>query len=318
MAPIKSSGSSEIYRLRWQSSNDVIDLSKEFQNFRQNEELFDVKLGCATSDGGAVTTKAHKLVLSAYSPVFKDMFGRLKDNIDPYIFLKGVSQENLSGILDFMYQGSVDISKPELKSFLADAEELQIKGLKFNNVMNNNTEQINIQPEMAQDPLPALKSSTKKSNKRIKKEPDTSMIGSFSSFADDPIGSDDDLQSDVRGSLKRAKRPSKKRKLEEENFDQSLDNKSEYYQMNFPSTTPSEEDDQHGFMEASTPKGNTSQLDIFENIEDKIFGNRKRAMSRCKLCSKEVRRDKCKKHSCARSSLSTNMEHEPMMGHTTL
>jgi len=121
--------SEEMYCLRWESHKSVVDLSKVFQDFRENEVLFDVSLGCSIDDGGSTSLKAHKLVLSAYSPVFKDMFTRLREKNDTFIYLKGISRENLSYMLDFMYQGSIDIPKSQINSFLSDAHEFQIKGL---------------------------------------------------------------------------------------------------------------------------------------------------------------------------------------------
>ena len=54
----------------------------------------------------------------------------MNDKKDPAIFLKEISHDNLASMLDFMYQGSVDIPKSVLNDFIADAEELQIKGLR--------------------------------------------------------------------------------------------------------------------------------------------------------------------------------------------
>ena len=57
----------------------------------------------------------------------------MNDKKDPAIFLKEISHDNLASMLDFMYQGSVDIPKSVLNDFIADAEELQIKGLRGEN-----------------------------------------------------------------------------------------------------------------------------------------------------------------------------------------
>ena len=47
----------------------------------------------------------------------------------PYIYLHGVTYNNLESILDFIYNGEVDIAQEDLSKFLAVARELQIKGL---------------------------------------------------------------------------------------------------------------------------------------------------------------------------------------------
>jgi len=125
--------SKDMYRLRWDTRKQAVDLTNAFQNFRNDEELLDITLLCLSSTGRSVTMKAHQLILAAYSPVFKDMFNCMEEKKDPIIFMKGISHDNLSAILDFMYQGVVDIPKSVMNDFLADAQELQIKGLRGEN-----------------------------------------------------------------------------------------------------------------------------------------------------------------------------------------
>lgn len=122
--------SNEMYRLRWQAEYGV-DLPTEFRKFRDNEELFDVSLVCSVADGGSASYSAHQVILAAYSPVFKDLFTPFNKKKDPCIYLKGISESNLSAILDFIYCGSVDVPKHDVSEFLRDAQELQIKGLNF-------------------------------------------------------------------------------------------------------------------------------------------------------------------------------------------
>jgi len=124
--------SNEMYRLRWQAEYGV-DLPTEFRKFRDNEELFDVSLVCSVADGGSASYSAHQVILAAYSPVFKDLFTPFNKKKDPCIYLKGISESNLSAILDFIYCGSVDVPKHDVSEFLRDAQELQIKGLNFDN-----------------------------------------------------------------------------------------------------------------------------------------------------------------------------------------
>merc|ERR1711874_167722 len=45
------------------------------------------------------------------------------------IYLRGVNSRDLKFILSFMYQGEVSIAQDHLNSFLAVAEDLQVKGL---------------------------------------------------------------------------------------------------------------------------------------------------------------------------------------------
>jgi hypothetical protein len=47
----------------------------------------------------------------------------------PLLYLKGVKYKDLLGILDFMYNGEVNVAQEELKQFLAVAGDLKVKGL---------------------------------------------------------------------------------------------------------------------------------------------------------------------------------------------
>lgn len=114
--------------LRW---NDFAEnVSGAFKELRSESDFFDVTLAC--SDSGARSLQAHKVILSACSNFFKTTF-RQQSNANkhpnPYIYLRGVSYNDLVSILDFIYNGEVNVAQEDLNSFLAVAEELQIKGL---------------------------------------------------------------------------------------------------------------------------------------------------------------------------------------------
>merc|ERR1712098_40742 len=47
----------------------------------------------------------------------------------PLLYLKGVKYKELVCVLNFMYQGEVNVAQEELNSFLSVAEELRVKGL---------------------------------------------------------------------------------------------------------------------------------------------------------------------------------------------
>lgn len=50
----------------------------------------------------------------------------------PIVILKDVGYNELSGLLQFMYRGEVNVYQEELANFLKTAELLQVKGLTSN------------------------------------------------------------------------------------------------------------------------------------------------------------------------------------------
>lgn len=72
--------------------------------------------------------RAHKVLLSACSTYFKEIF---KENPcqHPVIIFKNVKYDDLLSIVVYMYQGEVNIEQDALPTFLHTAEMLSIQGL---------------------------------------------------------------------------------------------------------------------------------------------------------------------------------------------
>ena len=117
-------GASENFCLRWNDFESSVTCA--FQDLRAESDFFDISLTCDGSDGR--TLQAHKVILSACSSFFKQML-RSQSNSNPLIYLRGVKLHELESVLDFMYHGEVNVAQEDLNSFLAVAEDLQIKGL---------------------------------------------------------------------------------------------------------------------------------------------------------------------------------------------
>ena len=113
---------SQTFHLHWEAFQRTLSCS--FNTFRQDEDFFDVTL---VSDD-EVQVPAHKMMLAACSRLFKSI---LKQNphSNPLLYLHGVDSKNLEYILDFVYQGEVQISQDSLDSFMRVAEILQVEGL---------------------------------------------------------------------------------------------------------------------------------------------------------------------------------------------
>ena len=91
---------------------------------REDNDFSDVTL--ASEDGQQV--EAHKVILAASSPTFQKLLGASK-HPHPLIYLRGIKAHDLMAILDFLYRGEANVFQDNLDSFLAVAEELQLKGL---------------------------------------------------------------------------------------------------------------------------------------------------------------------------------------------
>ena len=86
--------------------------------------MFDVTL--VSED--EVQMSAHKLVLSASSSFFKSVF-RKNPHSHPLIYLTGVTSKNLLNLLDYVYQGQVELREEQVESFLAVSSRLKIAGM---------------------------------------------------------------------------------------------------------------------------------------------------------------------------------------------
>ena len=113
---------SEKFCLKWNDFQSTV--SQSFYSLRQEKEFFDVTV--VSED--ELQLSAHKLVLSACSSFFKNIF---KKNVhaSPLIYLSGISSSNLKNVLDYIYCGEVQLFQDQLESFFEVAKKLKISGL---------------------------------------------------------------------------------------------------------------------------------------------------------------------------------------------
>jgi len=141
---------SEKFCLRWNDFESNISVA--FRELREEKDFFDVTLACDDSQ-----VQAHKVILSACSPFFRNILRR-NPHQHPLLYLKGVKYKELLSVLNFMYQGEVNVAQEELNSFLAVAEDLRVKGLTQNNSgtsSSSNTEKQRApSPKISRPPAP--------------------------------------------------------------------------------------------------------------------------------------------------------------------
>jgi len=116
--------SSEKFCLRWNDFES--NISSAFRELRDDKDFFDITLACEDEQ-----MQAHKVILSACSPFFRNILRR-NQHQHPLLYLKGVKYTDLQSVLNFMYHGEVNVAQEDLNSFLAVAEDLRVKGLTQN------------------------------------------------------------------------------------------------------------------------------------------------------------------------------------------
>ena len=108
--------------LQWNDFKE--NVNSAFGRLKNDREFTDVTLAC--HDGRQM--EAHKVILACSSPFFEKILQKNK-HPHPLIYLKGFHSRDFLPILDFLYFGEANVFQEDLDSFLAIAEEIQLKGL---------------------------------------------------------------------------------------------------------------------------------------------------------------------------------------------
>ena len=113
---------SQRFSLKWKDFQSVV--SQSFSVLRQEQDFYDVTL--VSEDETQI--QAHKLVLSASSSFFKSILKK-NSHSHPLLYLSGVDSKCLGFVLDYIYEGKVQIYQGELDRFLETAQKLKVEGL---------------------------------------------------------------------------------------------------------------------------------------------------------------------------------------------
>merc|ERR1712179_420309 len=117
------------------------NIRKYFKKIRDDQIMFDVTL--ATDDGKHI--QAHKIILSAGSSFFSDIF--IKNNqTNMVIYLKGIKSVQLERLLDFMYNGEAFVGQEELKEFIEIGKDLQVEDENHENTLDDNLTSDTLEP----------------------------------------------------------------------------------------------------------------------------------------------------------------------------
>jgi len=111
----------ELLNIAWPEYSS--NISKTLKNLKKNEELSDVTLVCEV---GKIS--AHKLVLLNGSSFFQDILTKHVHE-HPLIFVTGVQLDHLRHIINFMYDGEINVAQEDIEILIKTADQLKIKGL---------------------------------------------------------------------------------------------------------------------------------------------------------------------------------------------
>ena len=110
----------EKYDLKWKTYPDK--LVGVFKELGYKGYFADVTL---VSDD-QFQTKAHRVVLSACSPVLKTLLVN-NPHSHPLLYLRGIKQTELQAILKFIYFGETQIFEDRINDFVSVAKDLEVK-----------------------------------------------------------------------------------------------------------------------------------------------------------------------------------------------
>jgi len=236
--------SQEKFSLKWNEFEK--NILSTFKDLREEKELFDITL---VSDE-EYQTKAHKLILSSSSFLFKKIISK-NPHQHPLLYLKGISSCNLDYVISFIYNGEVSVAQDDLDSFLAAAEELQIKGLSQGKALEP--------PKNKVKNIPQSTSPYRKSNQLQKSSRDAAKVPSSTLV---------NVKSEAEEILD----------YDEENYDELGDQGD--YQLGYDGTQESEEVDYSAMHSSDTSQDSSEMLAETMDAEG-------RQSWKCLCCGKE-------------------------------
>ena len=120
---------SDNFCLKWNDFQS--NAARAFSNLRKEDDFYDVTL---VSDD-RIHVSAHKLVLSACSEYFKSILKQNKHS-NPMLCLQGINSNEMNNVLNYIYNGEVEVSQDNLDRFLELAQRFKLEGLNMNESSN--------------------------------------------------------------------------------------------------------------------------------------------------------------------------------------
>ena len=113
----------EKYTIKWHNYSD--HLREALREMMTSTEFADVTL--ITDDKQQI--RAHRNILSACSPIFKNILQIDSSNTNPIIYLRGIQHSEMESIMQFIYLGEARFYEERMSEFLTVSKNLEIKDL---------------------------------------------------------------------------------------------------------------------------------------------------------------------------------------------
>ena len=110
------------YDLCWQGFSDCF--TSAFKNLAEDDIFSDITLICEQN----MKLKVHKVIISACSSFFRRILLDLPSS-HLFLYVDGVTFEDLKGVINFIYSGRAVVEKENLDKFMNVCEKLEIVGL---------------------------------------------------------------------------------------------------------------------------------------------------------------------------------------------
>ena len=116
-----NNNTNRLYQLKWNEHNKIV--CESAANMHMKRLFVD-----ATLISGDYSFPVHKIVLSAMSPYFKEVFFR-NNSQHPTIIFSDIKFKYLNLLLAYIYNGEIYCPQDDVNELLKIANSLQIKGL---------------------------------------------------------------------------------------------------------------------------------------------------------------------------------------------
>ena len=160
--------------MNWHNYSD--HLRETLREMMTSTEFADVTL--VTDDKQQI--RAHRNILSACSPVFKNILQLNCNNTNPVIYLRGIQHSEMRSIMQFIYLGEARLNEERMTEFIMVSKNLEIKELSNEIEMNhqNDSNAENIKLDNTEEDFDFIEDTThfNKDGSNVKPQPQTKPV----------------------------------------------------------------------------------------------------------------------------------------------